>query len=165
MPQDRKANCPTVSSSLPWINLSVLPADLSAPPLLSRHYFKQLYWFNSPVAVNHSLVIWLPVIHTQRSGRRRLNCIQTEKWEGTDSPYLPEAWWKQELARLLQITWSHIPRPEGLGGWHFYTFAEKRTRMPWTVVRGGVSRPVPLGNQIEKDFLLGLERFHGGQIK
>lgn len=104
---------------------------LSVPSLLSRHDFKQLYRSNSPVAVNHFLVILLPVIHTQRSGRRSLNCMQTEKeQERTDSLHPPEAWRKQELHSRWAPPEGKGPcaRASRAGGWHFYTFVEgKRT--------------------------------------
>lgn len=81
---------------------------LSVPSLFGRHDFKQLYWSNNSMAANHFLVILLPVIHTQRRGRRSLNCTQAERKEGTGSLYPPEAQRKQELH-------PHWSPPDGMG--------------------------------------------------
>ena len=132
---------------------------LSVLSLNSRHNFKQLYWSNSPVAVNHFLVILLPVIHTQRSGRRSLNSMQTEqKQEQTDSLHPPEAQWKQNPHSCWASLDGMGPCGPGPGGLAFLHSGGRR-EVPWFVARR-VPHPVPMGNQTEKDW----KRSRGGQI-
>lgn len=152
---------------LPWINSSVLLADSSVPSHLGRHDFKQLYWSNSSMAVNHSLVILLPVIQAQRSGRMSLNYMQTEEQEGT-SPYTHLKLIRRKSSILANNSRWHGGVVDQLGmSWGravIFIFLWRTERSAWPVVRGFPIQS-PLGPKMMTAFLLGLKRSHGNQIK